>query len=75
MSSYVKTPLLKKKKEIINMKSNKDNFHEVKRLPVYIYEAQLEKIDEICQKRKKSRRIVFFEAFQNYISLYKEGKL
>lgn len=48
---------------------------ELKRIPVYIYDAQLKKIDEICKKRKKRRRMVFFEAFQTYISLFEEGKI
>jgi len=48
---------------------------EVRRIPIYIYEAQMEKIDEICRKRKKTRRIVFFEAIQNYISLYEKGEV
>ena len=36
---------------------------------------RLKKIDEICKRRKKTRRIVFFEAFQSYISLFEEGKV
>lgn len=56
-------------------KQSNSDFFELKRIPVYIYEAQLEKIDEICSKRKKSKRIVFFEAFQIYISLYEQGKV
>jgi len=55
----------------IKRKGNK----ELRRIPVYIYEAQMKKIDEICSKRKKTRRIVFFEAIQNYISLYEKGEV
>ena len=58
-----------------HFKEKKENDLELKRIPVYIYDAQLKKIDEICRKRKKTRRIVFFEAFQIYISLYQEGKV
>ena len=57
-----------------SQKEKKEN-SELKRIPVYIYDAQLKKIDEICKKRNKTRRIVFFEAFQTYISLFKEGKV
>ena len=53
----------------------KQDFFELKRIPVYIYVAQLNKIDEICKKRNKTRRSVFFEAFQIYISLYEERKV
>ena len=56
-------------------KSRKKDDPELKRIPVYIYEAQLKKVDEICQKRKKTRRIIFFEAIQTYISLYQEGRI
>ena len=48
---------------------------ELKRIPVYIYYAQLEKMDEICQKRNKTRRIVMFEAIQTYISLFEKGEV
>ncbi len=58
-----------------NNKKNENEFFELKRIPVYIYGAQLKKIDEICKIRKKTRRIVFFEAFQTYISLFEEGKV
>jgi hypothetical protein len=54
---------------------NKKDFFEVDRIPIYIYKAQLRKIDEICQKRNTTRRVVFFEAIQIYISLYEEGKV
>jgi len=53
----------------------KEDFFELNRIPIYIYNAQLKKIDEICLKRNKTRRIAFFEAFQIYISLYKQGKV
>jgi metal-responsive CopG/Arc/MetJ family transcriptional regulator len=53
----------------------KENFSETKRISIYIYEAQLKKVDEICQKRQKTKRSVFLEAIQTYISLYEEGKL
>jgi len=55
--------------------SKKEDFFELQRLSIYIYDAQLRKIDEICKKRKKTRRIVFFEAFQSYIALYEAGKV
>ena len=48
---------------------------ELKRIPIYIYNAQLERINEICTKRNKSRRIVMFEAIQTYISLYEKGEV
>lgn len=56
-------------------KKIKKDCTEVKRISIYIYDSQLKKIDEICKKREKTKRIVFFEAIQNYIALYKEGKL
>ncbi|KPJ65097.1 hypothetical protein AMJ44_11015 [candidate division WOR-1 bacterium DG_54_3] len=56
-------------------KETRDDFSELKRIPIYIYNAQLKKFDEICQKRKKTRRIVFCEAFQTYISLYIQGQV
>ncbi|MFW6173288.1 MAG: hypothetical protein ACOC5T_06035 [Elusimicrobiota bacterium] len=58
-----------------NIRIKKKRNKEVRRIPVYIYDAQMEKIDEICRKRKKTRRIVFFEAIQNYISLYEKGEV
>lgn len=54
---------------------SKGDFSELKRLSIYIYDAQLKKIDGICKKRKKTRRIVFFEAFQTYISLFERGEV
>ena len=48
---------------------------ELKRIPIYIYSAQLERIEEICRKRNKSRRIVMFEAIQTYISLFEKGEV
>ena len=59
----------------MNHLMKKKDSTEVKRISIYIYDSQLKKIDEICKKRKKTKRIVFFEAIQNYIALYKEGKL
>lgn len=53
-----------------NLNEKKENFFELKRISIYIYDAQLKKIDEICTKRNKTRRVVFFEAIQNYISLF-----
>ncbi len=58
-----------------HLKEAKKARPEVKRISIYIYDSQLKKIDEICKKRKKTKRIVFFEAIQNYIALYKEGKI
>jgi len=54
---------------------SKPDFFEVKRISVYLYEAQLNKIYEICQKRNKTKRRIFFEAIQMYIALYDEGKV
>lgn len=53
----------------------KNGFYEVNRISIYLYEAQLNKINEICQKRNKTKRRVFFEAIQMYIALYDEGKV
>ena len=50
-------------------------FSEIKRISIYIYIAQLEKIEEICRKRKKTKRRIFFEAIQNYIALFEQGKV
>ncbi len=46
-----------------------------KRISIYIYPAQLKIIEEICKKRKKTKRWVFFEAVQGYIGAYREGKV
>ena len=56
-------------------RTSREEFLEIQRLSIYIFDAQLKKIDEICEKRGKTRRIVFFEAFQSYIVLYGEGKV
>jgi len=53
----------------------KFDFFEVKRISIYLYEAQLNKIDEICQKRHKPRRRVFLEAIQTYIALFEQGEV
>lgn len=45
-----------------------------KRISVYIYPAQLQMIERICEKRKKTKRWVFFEAIQSYIGAYIQGK-
>ena len=58
-----------------NTYKQKQDIYELKRISVYIYDAQLRKFDEICRKRKKTRRIVFFEAFQNYIALFGKGEV
>ncbi len=58
-----------------HLNETKKDCTEVKRISIYIYDSQLKKIDEICKKRKKTKRIVFFETIQNYIALYKEGKI
>ena len=50
------------------------DFFETKRISIYIYDSQLKKINEICQKRCKTKRIIFLEAIQNYITLYEQGK-
>ena len=60
------------------MRTNKEvnnDFFEVKRISVYVYKAQLKKLNEICQKRQKARRRVFLEAIQTYIALYEQGKV
>lgn len=59
----------------LSKRTSREKFLEIQRLSIYIYDAQLKKIDEICKKRGKTRRIVFFEAFQSYIALYREGKV
>jgi len=59
----------------ISIAKQKKDLYELRRIPIYIYESQLKKIDEICLDRQKTRRIVFFEAFQIYISLYEQGKV
>jgi metal-responsive CopG/Arc/MetJ family transcriptional regulator len=53
----------------------KFDFFEVKRISIYLYDAQLNKIDEICQKRHKPRRRVFLEAIQTYIALFEQGEV
>jgi len=53
----------------------KNDFFEIKRISIYLYNAQLKKLDEVCQKRKKTRRRIFLEAIQNYIALYEQGKV
>jgi hypothetical protein len=58
-----------------NFNKPNENFFKPKRISIYIYDSQLKKIDEICKKRKKTKRIIFFEAIQNYIGLYKEKKI
>jgi len=60
------------------MRTNKEvnnDFFEIKRISIYIYTAQLKKIDEICRKRQKPRRRVFLEAIQTYIALFEQGKV
>jgi len=44
-----------------------------KRISIYIYPAQLNIIEEICKKRKKTKRWVFLEAIQTYIGHYLAG--
>lgn len=46
-----------------------------RRISIYIYPAQLKIIEEICKKRMKTKRLVFFEAIQGYIGAYREGKV
>ena len=60
------------KKKLDNAKGESSG---LSRISVYIYDAQIKKIDEICKQRNKTRRIVFFEAFQNYISLFEKEKV
>lgn len=57
------------------LSKGKYDFFKVKRISIYMYNAQLKKIDEICQKRQKTKRRVFLEAIQNYIALYEQGKV
>jgi len=52
-----------------------DDFSGITRISIYIYNSQLKRIKEICKKRNKSKRIVFLEAIQSYIALFKEGKI
>ncbi len=54
---------------------NEQKKRELKRIPIYVYSAQLERINEICRKRNKTRRIVMFEAIQTYISLFEKGEV
>lgn len=63
------------KKKSKKKRSPMEEFLEIQRLSIYIFDHQLERIDEICKKRRKKRRVVFFEAFQNYISLFDQGKV
>ena len=57
------------------MDNSYKDFYEITRVSIYIYDAQLKKIMEICKKRKKPKRLIFLEAIQNYISLYEQGKV
>lgn len=57
------------------IKEANNDFCEVKRISVYVYKAQLKKLNEICQKRQKSRRRIFLEAIQTYIALYDQRKV
>ena len=52
-----------------------DDLSGITRISIYIYNSQLKRIKEICKKRNKSKRIVFLEAIQSYIALFKEGKI
>lgn len=49
------------------------DWEKAKRISIYIYPAQLKLIEEICRKRKKSKRQVFLEAIQAYIGAYRKG--
>jgi len=53
----------------------KFDFFEVKRISIYLYEAQLNKIDEICQKTHKPTRRVLLDAIQTYIALFEQGEV
>lgn len=57
------------------MKEANNDFCEVKRISVYVYKAQLKKLNEICKKRQKTRRRIFLEAIQTYIALFEQGKV
>lgn len=45
------------------------------RISIYIYPWQLRVIEEISKKRKKKKRMIFFEMIMTYIGLYREGKV
>lgn len=55
------------------MKKTKNQSKGFKRISVTIYDAQLREIDQICRERGKTRRVAFFEAFQNYIASNQKG--
>lgn len=57
------------------MKEANNDFCEVKRISVYVYKAQLKKLNEICKKRQKTRRRIFLEAIQTYIALFEQGEV
>ncbi|KPK77298.1 MAG: hypothetical protein AMJ89_02655 [candidate division Zixibacteria bacterium SM23_73] len=46
-----------------------------KRISIYIYPAQMQMIERICETRRKTKRWVFFEAIQSYIGAYTQGKV
>ncbi|MBN1270901.1 MAG: hypothetical protein JXB26_01405 [Candidatus Aminicenantes bacterium] len=54
-------------------KHQKYDFGKPKRISIYIYPAQLQIIESICKKRNKTKRMIFFEAIQNYIGTYFKG--
>ena len=51
------------------------NSNRPKRISIYIYPTQLNMIEEIARKRKKTKRWIFMEAIQSYIGAYLEGKV
>jgi len=51
------------------------NWGKPKRISVYIYPAQLNMIETICEKRRKTKRWIFFEAVQSYIGAFLQGKV
>lgn len=45
------------------------------RITVYLFPWMIRRIEEIAEKRKKSKRQIVFEAFTNYIRLYDKGEI
>jgi len=61
--------------EYEDMDQSSHDWGKAKRISVYIYPAQLQMIERICEKRKKTKRWVLFEAIQSYIGAFLQGKV
>ncbi|NQT80264.1 MAG: hypothetical protein HQ555_07745 [Candidatus Aminicenantes bacterium] len=57
-----------KNKNLSNLDSDQP-----RRISIYMYPAQLNMIEEIIEKRQKTKRWVFMEAIQTYIGHYLAG--